>query len=210
MISDCFVSHANNPSRVIDFPFVRLPPGRTLPLHGLRGAFPFAGRSWRRRPPGPDDIDRISVIGDPNALLFGMGSPAGISDSGLNRALLNRTRGEARFRLDGESSKRASVDLNQPLIRDRLALRVDGVRDRREYWLKPGAYRNDRFYLALTAKPTHTTSMSRFKPMSPTPRSATRSAPSPCPADRPPPSPTWTIRTTARRNSPGTPCCDMK
>ena len=78
-----------------------------------------------------------------------MGSPAGISDSGLNRALLNRTRGEARFRLDGESSKRASVDLNQPLIRDRLALRVDGVRDRREYWLKPGEYRNDRFYLAL-------------------------------------------------------------
>lgn len=105
------------------------------------------------------NVDRLSLISGPNALLFGMGSPAGLSDSGLNRAQFTRTKGSLGLRLDSEGSRRTTLDCNAPLVRDRLALRVDGVHDHREYWLKPSEYRNERFFLALAVRPTRATTV---------------------------------------------------
>lgn len=131
-------------------------PTRSRGLAGLsptRNGFPTALDSDNY------NVDRTTIISGPNALLFGSGSPAGISDTGLNRAMLNRTKGQVVFMFDNESSERVSLDANTVLIPNRVALRLDGVRDRRKYWIKPGGINNDRFSVAVTAQPSRTTTV---------------------------------------------------
>jgi outer membrane receptor for ferric coprogen and ferric-rhodotorulic acid len=69
------------------------------------------------------NIDRVEINRGPNAILFGLGRPGGIINSGLIRAMPNRTKTKVETQFDQESSKRLVFDHNQVLIKDVLALR---------------------------------------------------------------------------------------
>ncbi|HYA44184.1 MAG TPA: TonB-dependent receptor plug domain-containing protein, partial [Acidimicrobiales bacterium] len=90
------------------------------------------------------NIDRIDIQRGPNAILFGLGSPAGI---------VNATMHNAEFRnfgsIDGTTgsfgSVRSSVDINQILIPNMLAIRIDGLLDNEGYE-QTQAWQHDRRY----------------------------------------------------------------
>ena len=90
------------------------------------------------------NIDRIDIQRGPNAILFGLGSPAGI---------VNATMHNAEFRnfgsIDGTTgsfgSVRSSVDINQILIPNMLAIRIDGLLDNERYE-ETQAWQHDRRY----------------------------------------------------------------
>ncbi len=98
------------------------------------------------------NLDRATVASGPNAILFGLGSPAGILDASPARALM-RNRYGFEIQYDSESSKRATFDANFVVTPQKLAIRLMGL-SKREYTEKmPNLDRDERLYGAITFKP---------------------------------------------------------
>ncbi len=95
---------------------------------------------------------RVDIQRGPNALLFGLGSPAGIVNASLDTAEFYDI-GEVKLRVGQYGSMRGSFDLNRQIIEDVLAIRVEALSDRQKFQQKP-AYENDeRTYVALRFQP---------------------------------------------------------
>ena len=98
------------------------------------------------------NVDRIDIQRGPNSILFGLGSPAGIVNASLNGAGF-RNRGGLEYRFGSYGSQRASLDVNQVLIKDVLAIRFDGLYNRERYQQNPAFQDDKRVYGALRFDP---------------------------------------------------------
>jgi hypothetical protein len=108
----------------------------------------------------PDNYntERTTLSLGPNSLLIGVGSPQGTAITSTKRALLNRRKTEVQFQADRWQSGRVSFDHNQPIVKDRLAVRVNGLHDQQREFRKYEGKNQDRLTLGITAKPfAHTT-----------------------------------------------------
>ncbi len=88
------------------------------------------------------NVERIDIQRGPNSILFGLGSPAGIVNASLNGAGF-RNRGSVEYRIGSYGSQRASLDVNQVLIKNVLSIRFDGLFNRERYQQNP-AFQNDK------------------------------------------------------------------
>lgn len=98
------------------------------------------------------DVDRIDIQRGPNAILFGLGSPAGIVNASTRNAEF-RNLGSFEARTGSYGSLRGSLDVNQDLIHKVLALRVDGLWDDRKYEQDQAWQTDKRVYAALRFEP---------------------------------------------------------
>jgi outer membrane receptor protein involved in Fe transport len=105
------------------------------------------------------NTEMVSFASGPNAILFGQANAAGVVDVGFSRANLQRPRYSVSFRNDNYHSERVSLDLNQPLLKEQVALRVAAVRSRENSWKKPAGRDDDRYYGTLTLKPFKSTTV---------------------------------------------------
>ena len=104
------------------------------------------------------NIERATVASGPNAILFGLGSPAGILDATPARAQMRNKYGFS-LQYDSENSKRATFDANVVVLPDKLAVRMMGM-SKREYTMKtPNLDRDERLYGAITYKPFKNTTL---------------------------------------------------
>ncbi len=99
------------------------------------------------------NVERIEISRGPNAMLFGLGSPSGIINSSLIKADLRRPKTSLQYRTDQYGSYRGSLDHNQVLIRDKLALRFATVYDKAYYRIEPAYNQTKRGYLTGTFRP---------------------------------------------------------
>ncbi len=97
------------------------------------------------------NTDRVTINRGPNSLLFGIGDPGGVLNTGLKQAYFGETFGQVRVRVGGEGSFRTSVDINQELIDDRFAVRLAALYDDEKFKQKPAWETEERFYIALNA-----------------------------------------------------------
>lgn len=98
------------------------------------------------------NVDRIDIQRGPNTILFGLGSPAGIVNASTRNAEF-RNLGNVEFRVGSYGSMRGSIDLNQELIKDVLAVRFDALWNEERYQQEP-AFQNDRrYYGAIRFEP---------------------------------------------------------
>lgn len=104
------------------------------------------------------NLDRLSVASGPNAILFGLGSPAGILDSTPARALM-RNRYGFTLRYDSLDSKRGTFDANVMIVPQKLAVRLMGVSQTNYTEKKPNFDRSDRLYGTITFKPFQHTAL---------------------------------------------------
>lgn len=125
------------------------------------------------------NIDSVEISRGPNSNLFGLGAAAGTVNLVPSQANLARIRASATFRVDSEGGHRVSLDLNRPIIKDRLALRFAAVDESKGFTREPSEERIQRYYGAIKAKPfrntTFTASYERYnndyrRPNSLTPR----------------------------------------
>lgn len=98
------------------------------------------------------NVDRIDILRGPNSILFGLGSPAGIVNASLKNAEF-RDKGNVEFRFGSYGTARSSVDVNQQLIPDQLAVRVDGLWTDQKYRQDPAFQKDKRIYGALRYDP---------------------------------------------------------
>jgi len=99
------------------------------------------------------NVGRVDMQRGPNAILFGMGSPAGIINNSTNQASF-KSSGKLELRFDNEGGTRANFDYNQVALRNELAFRVAGVTEHNQYRQDPSFSRDDRSYGALRYDPS--------------------------------------------------------
>ncbi len=98
------------------------------------------------------NVDRVDMQRGPNGILFGLGSPAGIINTTTNAAsFVPKTVVEARYGSYG--SYRGLLDINQVLIKDQLAVRLEALREDTEYRQDPAFNLDKRFYGAVRFDP---------------------------------------------------------
>jgi hypothetical protein len=105
------------------------------------------------------NTNAVTVNRGPNAILFGVASAAGVVDTTLNQAELTKNFGRTEFRYGDNDSLRGSLDLNVLLVPKKVALRLDGLKDRERFVQRPTFENKDRLYGALTVKPFSTTTI---------------------------------------------------
>ena len=105
------------------------------------------------------NMERLTLVSGANAVMFGLGAPAGTSDSQTARAMTNKDRGKFQVRFDNHGSQRVVLDYNKVLLEDKLALRFAGVKEDKEYFIQPGYDDHERKYLTLTFKASEKTTL---------------------------------------------------
>ncbi|MDQ8197643.1 TonB-dependent receptor plug domain-containing protein [Pelagicoccus enzymogenes] len=98
------------------------------------------------------NVERVELQRGPNSILFGIGSPAGIINTGINRAnFSNDSQVEIGFGSFG--SIRTTFDTNKTLIEDELAVRVSVLNENQKYRQRPAHEDDRRLFVALRYKP---------------------------------------------------------
>lgn len=95
----------------------------------------------------------VSISSGPNAVIFGLGGTGGVISTGYKRALLGRDAYGLSFRVDSEGSFRVVADLNQELIKDKLAVRIIGLNDNFETYRNKSDGDQERYFYSVTANP---------------------------------------------------------
>ncbi len=98
------------------------------------------------------NVGRVDIQRGPNAILFGMGAPAGIINASTNDASF-RNGGEAEIRFDNYGTVRLSADYNYVAVPDVLAFRVSALNDDTKYRQKPAFNHDKRLYAAVRYDP---------------------------------------------------------
>jgi outer membrane receptor protein involved in Fe transport len=98
------------------------------------------------------NVDRIDILRGPNSILYGLGSPAGIINASTRNAEFRNT-GEVKVRTGSYGSVRSSLDLNQVLIPNVLAIRVDGLWNNQKYEQDPAFQDDKRVYGTVRFEP---------------------------------------------------------
>ncbi|MBI2516323.1 MAG: hypothetical protein HYV95_05350 [Opitutae bacterium] len=94
------------------------------------------------------NVGRIDLQRGPNSILFGVGSPAGIINASVNDASY-RNSYKLQNRVDEYGSFRNSLDANQVLLKNKLALRVSLLDDKQKFQQEPAFNNQKRVYAAL-------------------------------------------------------------
>lgn len=94
---------------------------------------------------------RVTMNRGPNSLLFGIGSPGGVINNGIQGAFLGRDFGEVSIRIGKRSSHRETFDYNKELIEGRLAVRLSGLHDDTQYQQRPAFEIDKRVTAAVEA-----------------------------------------------------------
>jgi hypothetical protein len=95
----------------------------------------------------------VEISRGPNSMLFGLGSPAGIVNQSTAQAAFNRKSANLSFRTDQYGSFRSSLNFNEGLINDRVAIYGAAVYDDRRFDRKPAYDKTERYYGAISIKP---------------------------------------------------------
>ncbi|ACB75777.1 TonB-dependent receptor plug domain-containing protein [Opitutus terrae] len=98
------------------------------------------------------NVDRIDIQRGPNAMLFGLGKPAGIINAAMRNAdFKNSAQVAARYGSYG--SWRASLDVNQELVDNVLAVRFATVKDDEKFQQEPAYEDDERYYGTIRFEP---------------------------------------------------------
>jgi hypothetical protein len=131
----------------------------TTRVRGLTSADTTADFFASGTPLDSYNIDRVEISRGPNAMLFGLGSPAGIINQSLIKAHLNKTKTQLTYRTDQNGSVRGTLDFNDVLIKDKLAVRVASLYSMDHYRIEQAYRKNKRGYLTATYHPFKNTTI---------------------------------------------------
>ncbi|MSU49135.1 MAG: hypothetical protein EXS37_08645 [Opitutus sp.] len=117
-------------------------------------------------PIDPYNLDGVEIARGPNSTVAGLSDAGGSVNLIQSRGNTSRESSSAMVRADSYGGYRASIDLNRPLIRNKLALRFSSVYDEKGFVRKPSVDRTNRQQVAVTYRPfsktTLTGSFERF------------------------------------------------
>jgi len=106
-------------------------------------------------------VNRVDLQRGPNAILFGLGSPAGVINATLDEAFFNNS-GQYEFEYDKYGSFRHSATYNRVILEDELAVMVAALDNRQKFQQKPAFSDDQRVYFAVKYQPKFMNSESTY------------------------------------------------
>ncbi len=98
------------------------------------------------------NTSRVDIQRGPNSALFGVGSPGGIINAGIEGAIFANT-GVVEFRTSSHGGFRSSLNVNREIIENELAIRVALLHDKTKYRQKPAYNKDQRGFIAARWEP---------------------------------------------------------
>lgn len=139
-------------NKTLDDTAVRMAPHTNTRVRGLSRADNTRDFFLTDIPWDSFNVGRVDLQRGPNAILFGMGAPAGIINASTNDAAFRQS-GQAEVRVDNYGTIRGTVDYNHVLLPDELALRFSGLDDNTKYRQNPAFNHDQRLYGAARWDP---------------------------------------------------------
>ncbi|MFZ5494677.1 MAG: TonB-dependent receptor plug domain-containing protein [Verrucomicrobiota bacterium] len=99
------------------------------------------------------NVDRVEIQRGPNSILFGVGSPAGIINANTIQAKFSGDTGKVENQLSNYSSARWTLDYNDELIDDLLAVRIAALANYQNYRQKPAFNDDERIFGTVSFQP---------------------------------------------------------
>ncbi len=99
------------------------------------------------------NVDSLEISRGPNSSIFGLGNSGGGVNVNASRANLTRSITSFGTRGDSFGGYRANFDVNRPIFKNKLALRVLGLYEAKGYRQEPAYDKTRRMDFALTARP---------------------------------------------------------
>ncbi len=99
------------------------------------------------------NVDSVEISRGPNSTLAGLGAPSGTINVNRGKAGLTREVTTLGFRSDSYGGYRSNFTVNRPIIKDKLALRVDALYMQNAYLQKPSYDLTKRISLSLAYRP---------------------------------------------------------
>jgi iron complex outermembrane recepter protein len=101
----------------------------SFPTYRVRGMKATVARNYFawNVPGNTYNIERIDESRGPNSVLFGVGAAGGIINSSTKQAQLGRPRRAISLSAGSFDSYRGTFDVNQPLVKNKLAVRLNGL-----------------------------------------------------------------------------------
>ncbi|MBI2497805.1 MAG: TonB-dependent receptor plug domain-containing protein, partial [Opitutae bacterium] len=106
------------------------------------------------------NLDSIELSRGPNSTLTGLGNAGGTVNLNQARANLTRESSQVVFRGDDWGGYRSSLDLNRPLLKNKLGVRVSALYDSKGFRREPSEDVQRRLFGAVTYKPFASTTLS--------------------------------------------------
>lgn len=103
------------------------------------------------------NIERIEFARGPNSLIFGIGGPGGIVNADFKNANTYQQGGSIQMRFASWNQFRFAVDVNQPVVEDKLGVRVNLLHQKSDGWKDFAKNDQDRGAVALTYNVTKST-----------------------------------------------------
>lgn len=141
---------------------VQLNPAQANRVRGIAAANVSMGNieTMGRVPVDPVGIDSIEVSRGPNANVFGLGNASGTVNQVPSSANLQRNRIQLGLKVDSYDGYRNSFDINQVLMRDKLAVRFQQVFQHEGFMRKPSGMDTERYNGMIKFKPFENTTLS--------------------------------------------------
>jgi hypothetical protein len=105
------------------------------------------------------NIEAVEIVRGPNSNLAGLSDAGGSVNLVQSRANLTRESTNFTARVDSYGGFRASLDLNRPIIANKLSARFSAVYEEKGFVRKPATDQTNRQQLALTFRPFRTTNI---------------------------------------------------
>ncbi|MEO5958354.1 MAG: TonB-dependent receptor plug domain-containing protein, partial [Opitutaceae bacterium] len=105
------------------------------------------------------NIDAVEISRGPNSNIFGVGDAAGTVNVVSSRGNVTRETTTIGLRGDTFGGFRTNIDINRPIIRGKLGLRILSVHEDKGYTRKPSVDRTNRLQVAINARPFRNTSI---------------------------------------------------
>lgn len=128
-------------------------PQNSTRVRGLAGADLTRDFFLTNIPMDSYNTERVDISRGANAILFGLGSPAGIINNQLKPANLTRNSYSFQQTFSRFDSHREVVDVNQAIAKGRLGVRVVALNKSDKYQQKPAFEEDQRLFTALKWEP---------------------------------------------------------
>ena len=108
------------------------------------------------------NTDRTEFLRGANSILFGIAEPAGLINSSTKLARFGKSFLKFETRFDNLGSNRFVLDVNQPVMTDKLAVRAVGLYEDQRYQIDTAFQRDKRLFLTTTWQPFKNTTVRAF------------------------------------------------
>ncbi len=99
------------------------------------------------------NVSRVDLQRGPNSVLFGLGSPGGVINAGMDAAEVRRNESRVELAFDQFGTARGAFNHNQVVKARELAVRVAGLYERKKYRQDPAHENDDRRFVAARYVP---------------------------------------------------------